>query len=53
MFGAGMDPVPFISSAYGIALVALASYGFWQLRLRRQLRQLEQAALSAHKRSSP
>ncbi len=51
MFGEGMDPVPFISAAYGIAAVTLATYAVWQVKLRQRLRLLEQAARSSTKRS--
>ena len=44
MIGEGMDPVPFISAAYGCAALLLLSYAYWQLRLRKRLRQLQEVA---------
>ncbi len=50
MFTEATDPTPYLAGAYGVAFLCLSIYGFVQVRLRRRLRQLEQAAQYQNKR---
>ncbi len=50
MFTGATDPTPYLAGAYGVAFLCLGIYGFVQVRLRRRLRQLEQAAQYQNKR---
>ncbi len=43
MFGTKMDPVPYITAAYGIGIFIILAYSVWQLKLRKKLRALEAA----------
>ena len=44
-YGEGLDPVPYISAAYGIAALLLGGFTAWIIIQRRQLRTLQQAVV--------
>ena len=44
MFTGMTDPTPYISAAFGLSALLIAAYSLWQVRHRRQLRELEKAA---------
>lgn len=39
--GEGLDPVPFITAAYGVAIVLIGGFTAWTIKQRKQLRQMQ------------
>ncbi|SMF29581.1 heme exporter protein CcmD [Pseudobacteriovorax antillogorgiicola] len=42
-YGEGIDPVPFIAGAYGVAVLLIGGFTIWLVTQRRQLRILQEA----------
>ena len=40
-YGEGLDPVPYIIGAYGVATILLGGFSVWIVIQRRKLRQLQ------------
>ena len=43
-YGEGIDPIPYISAAYGLAVILLGGYATWIIAERRKLKALKVAA---------